>query len=126
MPKTGWRQGKQRRAPLAHPSLFYCGVGFLSGDAALAGDGLVAGDAFGTGDDLGDGEGLGETDDFGVGDGIAAAAGFLTGTVAEATSCHCPLRRANVSTDRNWPLVSCVCPAGVLYLPPLTVVRRRT
>ena len=85
----------------AHLTQDYCGLGLLTGDAALTGVGRAEGDALAAGEDLGETDGFGDTDGFGVGDDIVAAAGFLTGTVAEATSCHCPLRRANVSTDRN-------------------------
>ena len=79
----------------------YCGLGLFVGDAALAGVGLTTGDALGAGDDLTDADGFGDTEALGVGDGVGADVGFLTGTVAEATSCHWPLRRAKVSTDRN-------------------------
>ena len=94
------RAGKNA-AHLARARGCYCGVGLFTGDAALPGVGLATGDALAAGDGLGETDGFGETYYFGVGDGVAAAAGFLTGTVTEATSCHCPLRRANVSTDRN-------------------------
>jgi hypothetical protein len=49
------------------------------------GDGFIAGDAPGDGEALGVGE--------------AGAVGDLICTEAAATSCHCPLRRANVSSE---------------------------
>ena len=99
---------RENKRPARHSSSFskfYCGVGFPGGDATRAGVPFIAGDVLAAGDDLGDGDGLAEADGFGDGDCIADPAGFLIGTDAEATSCHCPLRRSNVSTDRNWPLV---------------------
>jgi hypothetical protein len=73
---------------------FYSGVGFFAGVAARAGDGFAVGEGL-TGDSLG------AEDSLGVGDVVSAGAGFLTGTVAEATICHWPLRRINVSMVRN-------------------------
>ena len=101
MPKIEWRQAKTKTcATRVYTATFYCGVGFLGGDATLAGVALVDGEA------LADGEDLAEADGFGDGDCTADAPEFRAGTVAEATSCHCPLRRAKVSTDRNSPLTS--------------------
>src|SRR6185295_12269227 len=75
-------------------SYFYCGVGFLVGDVVRAGDGFAVAEGL-TGDSFGD------EDSRGVGDVVSAGAGFLTGTVAEATICHWPLRRTKVSMVRN-------------------------
>src|ERR1051325_377102 len=84
------------------------GEGFAAGEAFAAGDCFVMGVAFA------------------AGEAVAAASGFSSGTVADATNCHCPLRRRKVSTDRYWPLMFLLWPFGALYLPPLTVVRSRT
>ena len=78
---------------------------FIAGDVLAVGDGFIDGEAFGVGED------------------IAADDGPLTGTVADPINCHCSLRRTNVSTERYSPLMSCVLPSGVLYLPPLTTLR---
>jgi hypothetical protein len=80
------------------------GAAFGAGEAFSAGDAFIAGE----------GEPL----------GLAVAPGFRTGVVAEAMSCHCPLRRANVSIERYWPLMSLDLPSGCLYFPPFTVIRR--
>ena len=101
MPKSESRQEKTSLDRFARTSCIYCGLGLFIGDAARAGVALITGDAFAAGDDLGEDDGFGDTEAFGVGDDVAVGCGFLTGTVAEATSCHCPLRRAKVSTDRN-------------------------
>src|SRR6266566_2670204 len=81
---------------------------------------FIAGDAFGVGDGF---IGFIDGDAFGVGEDIAADDGPLTGTVADPINCHCSLRRTKASTERYSPLMSCVLPSGVLYLPPLTTLR---
>lgn len=81
-------------------SLTVTPFGGHQGVAALAGEVADFGDDFAAGVALGDGEGLT------VADGIAAGPGLLTGTLAEAASCHWPLRRTNVSIDRYCPLMS--------------------
>ena len=96
------------------------GVFVLAGDARALGDGFLTGDAFAAG------EGFAIGVDFATGDAVGAGSGFSSGTVADPTNCHCPLRRRNVSTDRNWPLIFLLCPFGSLYFPPLTVVRSVT
>src|SRR5437588_13058985 len=79
---------------------------------------FIAGDVFAVVDGFIDGEALGVGEDTAVGDAV-----FGTVTVADPINCHCSLRRTKVSTERFSPLMSCVLPSGVLYLPPLTTLR---
>jgi len=74
-------------------------VVFVAGVGAREGD--TFGDAFKAGEGLARGEAFTEGDPTGVGDGVSAGPGVLTGTVVEATICHCPFRRTKVSSVRN-------------------------
>jgi hypothetical protein len=73
----------------------YCGAGFFPGDPLLTGNVLSVGSAFVAGDPFG------EAESPGVAAEVVTGAGFRTGTVADATICHWPLRRTKVSILRN-------------------------
>jgi hypothetical protein len=73
----------------------HCGVVFAGGLGAREGETFKVGETLARGDPVGDG------DPSGVADGVAVGPGLLTGTVADATICHCPFRRTNVSIERN-------------------------
>jgi hypothetical protein len=73
----------------------YCGSGFFPGDPLLTGNVLSVGSAFVAGDPFG------EAESPGVAAEVVTGAGFRTGTVADATICHWPLRRTKVSILRN-------------------------
>jgi hypothetical protein len=86
----------------------------LAGDVRAAGEGLVAGELAAAGEPFGEGDA-----------DAAAAAAALNGVMPEATSCHWPLRRANVSITRYLPLIFCVdLPSGDLIFPLVTVIRK--
>src|SRR4051812_7406403 len=86
MPKTGLRQEKTTRESfrIQVESAVY-------GEAALSGETLAAGVVAVLGVD--------ESPGPGVGDAVDVV--LRTGTVDEAMTCHCPLRRTKVSTVRN-------------------------